>query len=57
MRTFPGHNGFVEAVTFSPDGRTFATASADGTARLWDVLAPTPGDAIVSTPRRSSAMG
>jgi WD40 repeat protein len=27
----------VYSVTFSPDGKTLATASADGTARLWDV--------------------
>jgi WD40 repeat protein len=31
-----GHTGFVEAVTFSPDGKRFATASDDNTAKMWD---------------------
>ena len=29
--------GSVNAVAFSPDGKTLATGSQDGTARLWDV--------------------
>ncbi|MBD2435458.1 tetratricopeptide repeat protein [Nostoc sp. FACHB-110] len=32
-----GHQGFVLSVSFSPDGKTIATASGDGTARLWTV--------------------
>lgn len=37
VRTFEGHTADVFAVEFSPDGQTLATASKDGTARIWDV--------------------
>jgi WD40 repeat protein/energy-coupling factor transporter ATP-binding protein EcfA2 len=30
------HRGGLSAATYSPDGRWFATASFDGTARVWD---------------------
>ncbi len=41
IRKLSGHTGEVRAVAFSPDGALVATASADGTARVWDVAAGT----------------
>jgi hypothetical protein len=36
-RTFKGHNGWVTAVTFSPDGRRLASGSWDRTLKFWEV--------------------
>ncbi|MDD1463690.1 hypothetical protein MEO39_27335, partial [Dolichospermum sp. ST_sed2] len=34
---FKWHQGTVNSVSFSPDGKTIATASSDNTARLWNL--------------------
>jgi WD40 repeat protein len=36
-RPFVGHNDWVRSVSFSPTGDRIATASYDGTAKLWDL--------------------
>jgi WD40 repeat protein len=36
-RQFMGHNSRVNSVCFSPTGNAIATASNDGTAKLWDL--------------------
>jgi WD40 repeat protein/serine/threonine protein kinase len=37
------HHGAVHSIVFSPDGKYLGTASADQTARIWDLAAGDPG--------------
>ena len=37
-----GHENWVKALTFTPDGKTLITGSHDGTVRLWDVAKQMP---------------
>jgi WD40 repeat protein len=40
-KVLKGHTGQVRCVCFSPDGNTLASASVDGTIKLWDAAAGT----------------
>ena len=39
---FRGHQGYVTSVVWSPDGKTLASASDDGTIRLWEAASGQP---------------
>ena len=36
LRSLNGHDSIVHCLAFSPDGRTLATGSHDGTVKIWD---------------------
>jgi WD40 repeat protein len=37
LKTLKGHSSSVSSVSFSPDGKTLATASWDNTVKLWNL--------------------
>jgi WD40 repeat protein len=41
-RPLTGHTSFITSLAFSPDGKTLASSSADGTVRLWEVKTGQP---------------
>jgi WD40 repeat protein/transcriptional regulator with XRE-family HTH domain len=49
------HNAEVWSVTFSPDGKQIATASQDGTAKIWDAF--TGGELLTLSGHRGSVNG
>ncbi|HAJ63948.1 MAG TPA: hypothetical protein DCP31_35825 [Cyanobacteria bacterium UBA8543] len=36
LHTLKGHSGSVTSISFSPNGKTIASASSDGTIILWN---------------------
>jgi hypothetical protein len=48
--TLRGHEGWVEGLAFTADGRRLVTASSDTTLLVWDVAAVTDSVAKASTP-------
>ena len=52
-RTLTGHTSAIAGVAFSPDGRLLATASSDGTARVWD---PATGEHMRTLTGHTSAI-
>ena len=51
------HQGQVNAVAFSPDGKTVLTGSSDKTARLWDAATGRPIGQPIAASRRGQCRG
>jgi WD40 repeat protein len=49
LLTLPGHEGRVSGISVSPDGNLLATASADGTVKLWNIALEFAGQREIRT--------
>jgi eukaryotic-like serine/threonine-protein kinase len=56
IHNFRGHLGSVRAVAWRPDGTQFASASTDGTVRIWDANAPNPSVIRLKQPDQARAL-
>jgi len=45
LRSLVGHTDWVMGIAYSPDGRSLASTSLDGTAKIWDLG---PGDEVLA---------
>lgn len=54
MIQFEGHSAAVTAVAFAPDSGVLATASRDGTVRLWDVFGSKAGEFPIESVREQT---
>lgn len=42
LNTLEGHTSLVTSVVYSPDGKTLASSSYDGTIKIWDISTGKP---------------
>ena len=54
LLTLTGHTGWVMGLAFSPDGKSLASTSVDGTVKIWSIV---PGNEIVTISGPPSGFG
>ena len=56
IRDFRGHLGSVRSVCWRPDGIRLASASADGTVKVWDAIRQNPSARMLRQPDQAKAL-